>query len=164
MFCSAWENTGTSVASLVVWGPSQQLVVPVPVGVGVRKRMHATPVDLNLAETTSSVPFLPVSFLLLFFWHQIKGPDDKPIYDGERETDGKYTFSAHMDGRYKYCFSNLMSTMTPKLVVFNMNVGKPQGSETETGEGEYPFRWFGADARVLSRTSRLDRSGAPSTI
>ena len=32
---------------------------------------------------------------------QIVGPDQKIIYSGERETDGKYTFAAHMDGKYK---------------------------------------------------------------
>ena len=30
----------------------------------------------------------------------IKGPDNKIIYSGERETDGKYTFAAHVTGKY----------------------------------------------------------------
>ena len=33
---------------------------------------------------------------------QIVGPDGKPIYSGQRETDGKYTFSAHLEGEYTY--------------------------------------------------------------
>eukprot|EP00048_Salpingoeca_helianthica_P013494 m.201576 g.201576 ORF g.201576 m.201576 type:complete len:199 (-) comp15507_c2_seq1:73-669(-) len=60
----------------------------------------------------------------------IVGPDGKVIYSGERETDGKYTFSAHIDGEYKYCFSNAMSTLTTKLVVFSIIVGP---EETELG-------------------------------
>jgi hypothetical protein len=64
----------------------------------------------------------------------ITGPDGKVVYSGERETDGKYTFSAHMDGRYKYCFSNKMSTMTPKLVVFNLNVGHKDTPHAENAE------------------------------
>ena len=59
--------------------------------------------------------------LCCFF--QIFGPGEKVIYTGERESNGKYTFAAHADGIYKYCFSNKMSSMTPKVVMFSMEVG-----------------------------------------
>ncbi|XP_054279768.1 transmembrane emp24 domain-containing protein 2 [Macrosteles quadrilineatus] len=68
---------------------------------------------------------------------RIVGPDGKVIYQGERETSGKYTFAAHLPGKYTYCFSNQMSTMTPKVVMFDMEVGdapkqdaKAEGDET----------------------------------
>lgn len=68
---------------------------------------------------------------------RIVGPDGRTIYQGERETSGKYTFAAHNTGVYTYCFSNKMSTMTPKVVMFNMAVGEaPKADGGEKGEGE----------------------------
>jgi hypothetical protein len=67
---------------------------------------------------------------------KIVGPDNKEIYAGERESNGKYTFSAHTDGLYTYCFSNKMSTMTPKMVMFSMDVDESKAkSEVDTADG-----------------------------
>lgn len=68
---------------------------------------------------------------------KIIDPHGKIIYKGEREGSGKYTFAADIEGIYTYCFSNQMSTMTPKIVMFNMEVDDTQGSENTEGELMY---------------------------
>lgn len=60
----------------------------------------------------------------------ITGPAGDVIYRGERESSGMYTFSAPTAGKYTYCFSNKMSTMTPKVVMFNLEIGAAPQSQT----------------------------------
>ena len=58
------------------------------------------------------------------------------LYEGERESNGKYTFAAHMDGVYRYCFSNKMSTMTPKIVMFTMEILEKDAEKEAGAEGD----------------------------
>lgn len=40
-----------------------------------------------------------------------------------------------MDGPFKYCFGNQMSTMTPKVVMFSMEIAQPgQPIPSEAGQ------------------------------
>ena len=64
------------------------------------------------------------------------GPDGKTIHQEDRASSGKYTFAAHTDGVYTYCFGNKMSTMTPKAVMFSMDVGDAPKHETEHAAGQ----------------------------
>lgn len=75
---------------------------------------------------------------------KIVGPDGRIIYQGEQESSGKYTFAAHTTGVYTYCFSNQKSTMTPKVVMFNMDIDENRkqsednaGAEGQNGDGNH---------------------------
>ena len=72
---------------------------------------------------------------------EVFGPGDSEMYKGAREGNGKYTFAAFKDGIYTFCFSNMMSTITPKVVMFDC--------ETET-----KVNYNGDDYICLLYTSR----------
>lgn len=84
---------------------------------------------------------------------KITGPDGKPIHQGEKETSGKYTFAAYLTGTYTYCFSNKMSSMTPKVVMFTMDIGDgPSGTVGAPAESEVGHTKLEEMIRELSGT------------
>lgn len=51
-------------------------------------------------------------------------PDGNMIHQEPKASSGKYTIEANRDGQYKYCFSNKMSTVTPKVVMFSIETAR----------------------------------------
>merc|ERR1712018_703655 len=51
---------------------------------------------------------------------KITAPNGQSLHTVERESSGKFNFNAREAGVYSFCFSNKMSTMTPKIVMFNI--------------------------------------------
>jgi p24 family protein beta-1 len=73
--------------------------------------------DLGIVFQVTAGGFLDIDV-------RISGPDGSEVYAGRRESEGKYYFVAHTTGLYSFCFSNRMSTLTPKTVSFSIKVGK----------------------------------------
>eukprot|EP01127_Copromyxa_protea_P003678 TRINITY_DN13476_c0_g1_i1.p1 TRINITY_DN13476_c0_g1~~TRINITY_DN13476_c0_g1_i1.p1 ORF type:complete len:205 (-),score=39.64 TRINITY_DN13476_c0_g1_i1:78-692(-) len=67
---------------------------------------------------------------------QVKGPDEKEIYSGERETEGRYSFNAHASGLYSFCFDNSMSSLTSKVVQLDVTVTPAQQRDAKAAKGD----------------------------
>ena len=89
--------------------------------------------DIVKAQTKIGITFEVVEGGFYDIDILIFDPDDRPIHSGVRESNGKYTFAAANEGTYKYCFSNKMSTMTPKKVKFTVEMMEPTSSEVKGG-------------------------------
>eukprot|EP00099_Drosophila_melanogaster_P020197 NP_611629.1 uncharacterized protein Dmel_CG9308 [Drosophila melanogaster] len=55
---------------------------------------------------------------------EIAGPDDDRLHHSKQDTMGSFTFTAMKEGRYQLCFDNKMSTMTPKILMFQFHVAR----------------------------------------
>jgi len=53
------------------------------------------------------------------FW--VTNPRNEPMYQQTKKDTGTYSFTANVDGRFTYCFSNEFSTVTAKTVSFNVH-------------------------------------------
>jgi len=64
----------------------------------------------------------------------IKSPRGQILHQVDRESSGKFSFAARDEGIHSFCFSNKMSTVTPKIVMFTIE--KTGHLEKQAAEGE----------------------------
>ncbi|KAG0707263.1 emp24/gp25L/p24 family/GOLD-domain-containing protein [Suillus ampliporus] len=77
----------------------------------------------------------------------VKDPNEKVILDGKRERQGDYVLTANTVGEYSFCFENDMSTLTEKLVDFDIMVESEPRREAPAKPGQ-----------VADHTSALEES------
>lgn len=63
----------------------------------------------------------------------IRDPSNVILYQEDRSSSGKLTIEANIDGPYKFCFSNVKSSYTPKSVIFDID--KANVSDTTKSDG-----------------------------
>ncbi|KAH9959352.1 emp24/gp25L/p24 family/GOLD-domain-containing protein [Russula dissimulans] len=68
--------------------------------------------------------------------YEIKDPNDKVILDGQRERYGDFVLTANTVGEYSFCFENDMSTLTDKLVDFDIMVESEPRREAPAKAGQ----------------------------
>ncbi|KAI9439421.1 emp24/gp25L/p24 family/GOLD-domain-containing protein [Lactarius psammicola] len=79
--------------------------------------------------------------------YEVKDPNDKVLLDGQRERQGDYVLTANSVGEYAFCFENDMSTLTDKLVDFDIMVESEPRREAPARPGQ-----------VSEQTSALEES------
>jgi hypothetical protein len=67
---------------------------------------------------------------------EIKDPNEKLLLDGQRERQGDYVLTANTIGEYSFCFENDMSTLTDKLVDFDIMVESEPRHEAPAKPGQ----------------------------
>ena len=78
---------------------------------------------------------------------EILDPNGRSVLSGEREHQGDYILTANHVGEYTFCFENDMSTITHKLVDFDIMVESEPRRESPARAGQ-----------VSDKTSALEES------
>ena len=78
---------------------------------------------------------------------EVRDPNQKVLLDGQRERQGDFVLTANTVGEYSFCFENDMSTLTEKLVDFDIMVESEPRREPPAKAGQ-----------VAEHTSALEES------
>ncbi|KAI8384530.1 emp24/gp25L/p24 family/GOLD-domain-containing protein [Radiomyces spectabilis] len=86
--------------------------------------------------------------------YKVTDPRGKVVLSNQRERQGDYVFTANFVGEYSFCFSNDMSTVTEKLVDFEITVENEvrPSFQKETANSQAPE--LSSMEEILFRLSR----------
>lgn len=66
----------------------------------------------------------------------IRDPNNVILYQEDRSSSGKLTIEANIDGPYKFCFSNVKSSYTPKTIIFDIDKANAPDATKSDGTKE----------------------------
>ncbi|RKO83290.1 supernatant protein factor, C-terminal domain-containing protein [Blyttiomyces helicus] len=93
----------------------------------------------------------------------IYAPNSRPIYTFSRGATTSFGFNAEMDGRYVYCFSNKMSSVTNKLVTFTLQGPDERPLQEEVRQMADGIRAIRDEQAYLMQREAMHRKTAEST-
>jgi len=85
----------------------------------------------------------------------IKDPNEKLLLDGARERSGDYVLTANTVGEYSFCFQNDMSTLTEKLVDFDIMVESEPRREASARPGQIADHTSALEESIVRLTGLL---------
>ena len=85
----------------------------------------------------------------------VKDPKDKVLLDGQRERQGDYVLTANIVGEYSFCFENDMSTLTEKLIDFDIMVESEPRREAPAKPGQISEQTTALEESIFRLNSML---------
>lgn len=79
--------------------------------------------DITVANVKVFLHYLVTSGGAMDIDCKVTAPDDKVIWESEKETENRVLFKSRTAGTHAFCFSNRMSTVSPKVVSLSVTVG-----------------------------------------
>ncbi|KAF2095810.1 hypothetical protein NA57DRAFT_43823 [Rhizodiscina lignyota] len=71
--------------------------------------------------------------------YEVIGPNERQLFDGEKERQGDFVFTANDVGEYRFCFNNDMSSFSEKTVDFEIAVeNAPRAAQLPSKQGSSP--------------------------
>ena len=109
--------------------------------------INSIPIDILLNKVQSGGSF-DIDF-------DVKDPKDKVILDGQRERQGDYVLTANSVGEYSFCFENDMSTLTEKLIDFDIMVESEPRREAPAKPGQISEQTTALEESIFRLNSML---------
>ncbi|RMZ10521.1 hypothetical protein D0864_01235 [Hortaea werneckii] len=92
--------------------------------------------------------------------YAVYGPAKEPgkervVLEGEKERQGDFVFTANEAGEYRFCFDNNMSTVSDKLVDFEIAVENEARSSLPQKAGATPEQLSGVEETILKLSGQV---------
>ena len=114
----------------------------------VQSRALAFPLIYTLLDKVQSGGSFDIDF-------DVKDPKDKVLLDGQRERQGDYVLTANTIGEYSFCFENDMSTLTEKLIDFDIMIESEPRREAPAKPGQIAEQTTALEESIFRLNSML---------